>query len=148
MAIELETLNKIAVRLQQKESVTDIEKDMLIGLLNSVYSYYKQMEDVSMLDVLVVLYGRLTGVKADKKEEMERFIEKFTAKGLVKLLDDLEQKGKRQKEGKVDEMFINETRMYYKVVANKIKERGIKYWRLRKWYIIMTTEQKENIHHD
>ena len=126
MAIELETLNKIAVRLQQKESVTDIEKDMLIGLLNSVYSYYKQMEDVSMLDVLVVLYGRLTGVKADKKEEMERFIEKFTAKGLVKLLDDLKQKGKRQKEGKVDEMFINETRMYYKVVANKIKERGIK----------------------
>ena len=126
MAIELETLNKIAVRLQQKESVTDIEKDMLIGLLNSVYSYYKQMEDVSMLDVLVVLYGRLTGVKADKKEEMERFIEKFTAKGLVKLLDDLEQKGKLQKEGKVDEMFINETRMYYKVVANKIKERGIK----------------------
>ncbi|AAA92173.1 hypothetical protein [Vibrio harveyi] len=126
MAIELETLNKIAVRLQQKESVTDIEKDMLIGLLNSVYSYYKQMEDISMLDVLVVLYERLTGVKADKKEEMERFIEKFTAKGLVKLLDDLEQKGKRQKEGKVDEMFINETRMYYKVVANKIKERGIK----------------------
>ena len=126
MAIELETLNKIAVRLQQKESVTDIEKDMLIGLLNSVYSYYKQMEDISMLDVLVVLYERLTGVKADKKEEMERFIEKFTAKGLVKLLDDLEQKGKRQKEGKVDEMFINETRMHYKVVANKIKERGIK----------------------
>lgn len=126
MAIELETLNKIAVRLQQKESVTDIEKDMLIGLLNSVYSYYKQMEDISMLDVLVVLYERLTGVKADKKEEMRRFIEKFTAKGLVKLLDDLEQKGKRQKEGKVDEMFINETRMYYKVVANKIKERGIK----------------------
>lgn len=79
-----------------------------------------------MLDVLVVLYERLTGVKADKKEETERFIEKFTAKGLVKLLDDLEQKGKRQKEGKVDEMFINETRMYYKVVANKIKERGIK----------------------
>ena len=84
------------------------------------------MEDISMLDVLVVLYERLTGFKADKKEEMERFIEKFTAKGLVKLLDDLEQKGKRQKEGKVDEMFINETRMYYKVVANKIKERGIK----------------------
>lgn len=126
MAIELETLNKIAVRLQQKESVTDIEKNMLIGLLNSVYSYYKQMEDISMLDVLVVLYERLTGVKADKKEEMERFIEKFTAKGLVKLLDDLEQKGKRQKEVKVDEMFINETRMYYKVAANKIKERGIK----------------------
>ncbi|QGT53414.1 DNA polymerase [Lactococcus phage CHPC966] len=126
MKVALETLNKIAVRLQQKEPVTDIEKDMLMGLLNSVYSYYKQMEDISMLDVLVVLYERLTGVKADKKEEMERFIEKFTAKGLVKLLDDLEQKGKRQKEGKVDEMFINETRMYYKVVANKIKERGIK----------------------
>jgi hypothetical protein len=126
MKVALETLNKIAVRLQQKESVTDIEKDMLIGLLNSVYSYYKQMEDISMLDVLVVLYERLTGIKADKKEETERFIEKFTAKGLVKLLDDLEQKGKRQKEGKVDEMFINETRMYYKVVANKIKERGIK----------------------
>jgi hypothetical protein len=126
MKVALETLNKIAVRLQQKEPVTDIEKDMLIGLLNSVYSYYKQIEDISMLDVLVVLYERLTGVKADKKEEMERFIEKFTAKGLVKLLDDLEQKGKRQKEGKVDEMFINETRMYYKVVANKIKERGIK----------------------
>ena len=126
MKVALETLNKIAVRLQQKEPVTDIEKDMLIGLLNSVYSYYKQMEDISMLDVLVVLYERLTGVKADKKEEMERFIEKFTAKGLVKLLDDLEQKGKRQKEGKVDEMFINETRMYYKVVANKVKERGIK----------------------
>lgn len=126
MAIELETLNKIAVRLQQKESVTDIEKDMLIGLLNSVYSYYKQMEDVSMLDVLVVLYGRLTGVKADKKEEVTRFIENFSAKGLVKLLNSLEEKGKRQKESKVDDTFINETRMYYKVVANKIKERGIK----------------------
>lgn len=126
MKIALETLNKIVVRLQQKEPVTDIEKDMLLGLLNSVYSYYKQMEDISMLDVLIVLYERLTGVKADKKEEIERFIEKFTAKGLVKLLDSLEQKGKRQKEGKVDEMFINETRMYYKVVANKIKERGIK----------------------
>ncbi|AXY83676.1 hypothetical protein bIBBA3_gp22 [Lactococcus phage vB_Llc_bIBBA3] len=126
MKVALETLNKIAVRLQQKEPVTDIEKDMLIGILNSVYSYYKQMEDISMLDVLVVLYERLTVVKADKKKEIERFIEKFTAKGLVKLLDDLEQKGKRQKESKVDEMFINETRMYYKVVANKIKERGIK----------------------
>lgn len=125
MKIALDTLNKVVVRLQQKEPVTDIEKDMLLGLLNSVYSYYKQMEDISMLDVLVVLYERLTGVKADKKEEMERFIEKFTAKGLVKLLDSLEQKGKRQKESKVDEMFINETRMYYKVVANKIKERGI-----------------------
>lgn len=126
MKIALETLNKVVLRLQQKEPVTDIEKDMLIGLLNSVYSYYRQMEDISMLDVLVVIYERLTGVKADKKEEIERFIEKFTAKGLVKLLDNLEQKGKRQKEGKVDEMFINETRMYYKVVANKIKERGIK----------------------
>lgn len=126
MKIALETLNKIVLRLQQKEPVTDIEKDMLLGLLNSVYSYYKQMEDISMLDVLIVLYERLTGVKADKKEEVTRFIEKFTAKGLVKLLDDLEQKGKRQKESKVDEMFINETRMYYKVVANKIKERGIK----------------------
>lgn len=125
MKIALETLNKVVVRLQQKEPVTDIEKDMLLGLLNSVYSYYKQMEDISMLDVLIVLYERLTGVKADKKEEMERFIEKFTAKGLVKLLDSLEQKGKRQKESNVDEMFINETRMYYKVVANKIKERGI-----------------------
>lgn len=126
MKVALETLNKIVVRLQQKEPVTDIEKDMLLGLLNSVYSYYKQMEDISMLDVLIVLYERLTGVKTDKKEEMERFIEKFTAKGLVKLLDSLEQKGKRQKESKIDDMFINETRMYYKVVANKIKERGIK----------------------
>lgn len=126
MKIALETLNKIVVRFQQKEPVTDIEKDMLLGLLNSVYSYYKQMEDISMLDVLIVLYERLTGVKADKKEEITRFIEKFSAKGLVKLLDSLEQKGKRQKESKVDDMFINETRMYYKAVANKIKERGIK----------------------
>ena len=126
MKIALETLNKIVVRFQQKEPVTDVEKDMLLGLLNSVYSYYKQMEDISMLDVLIVLYERLTGVKADKKEEVTRFIENFTAKGLVKLLDNLEQKGKRQKESKVDDMFINETRMYYKVVANKIKERGIK----------------------
>lgn len=126
MKIALETLNKIVVRLQQKEPVTDIEKDMLLGLLNSVYGYYKQMEDISMLDVLIVLYERLTGVKADKKEEVTRFIENFTAKGLVSLLDSLEQKGKRQKESKVDDMFINETRVYYKVVANKIKERGIK----------------------
>lgn len=126
MKIALETLNKIVVKLQQKEPVTDIEKDMLIGLLNSVYSYYKQMEDVSMLEVLIVLYERLTGIKADKKEEITRFIENFTAKGLVTLLDRLEQKGKRQKESKVDDMFVNETRMYYKVVANKIKERGIK----------------------
>lgn len=126
MKIATETLNKIVVRLQQKEPVTDIEKDMLIGLLNSVYGYYKQMEDISMLDVLIVLYERLTGIKADKKEEVTRFIENFSAKSLVKLLDSLEQKGKRQKESKVSDMFINETRMYYKVVANKIKERGIK----------------------
>ena len=126
MKIALETLNKIVVRLQQKEPVTDIEKDMLIGLLNNVYMYYKQMEDISMLDVLIVLYERLTGVKADKKEEVTRFIENFSAKGLVKLLNSLEEKGKRQKESKVDDTFINETRMYYKVVANKIKERGIK----------------------
>ena len=126
MKIALETLNKIVVRLQQKEPVTDIENDMLLGLLNSVYSYYKQIEDISMLGVLIVLYERLTGIKADKKEEVARFIENFSAKGLVKLLDSLEQKGKRQKESKVDDTFINETRMYYKVVANKIKERGIK----------------------
>ena len=126
MKIALETLNKIVVRLQQKEPVTDIENDMLLGLLNNVYSYYKQMEDISMLDVLIVLYERLTGVKADKKEEVTRFIENFSAKGLVKLLNSLEEKGKRQKESKVDDTFINETRMYYKVVANKIKERGIK----------------------
>ena len=126
MEIALETLNKVVLRLQQKEPVTDIEKDMLIGLLNSVYSYYKQVEDISMLDVLIVLYERLTDIKTDKKEEVERFIENFTAKGLVKLLDRLEQKGKRQKESKINDMFINETRMYYKVVANKIKERGIK----------------------
>ena len=126
MKIALETLNKIVVRLQQKEPVTDIEKDMLIGLLNNVYMYYKQMEDISMLDVLIVLYERLIGVKTDKKEEVTRFIENFSAKRLVKLLDRLEQKGKCQKELKVDDTFINETRMYYKVVANKIKERGIK----------------------
>ncbi|ASZ70727.1 DNA polymerase subunit [Lactococcus phage 62403] len=126
MKIALETLNKIVVRLQQKEPVTDIENEMLLGLLNSTYIYYEQMEDISMLDVLIVLYERLTGIKADKKEEVARFIENFSAKGLVKLLDSLEQKGKRQKESKVNDTFINETRMYYKVVANKIKERGIK----------------------
>ena len=126
MKIALETLNKIVVRLQQKEPVTDIEKDMLLGLLNNVYMYYKQMEDISMLGVLIVLYERLTGIKTDKKEEVARFIENFSAKGLVKLLNSLEEKGKRQKESKVDDTFINETRMYYKVVANKIKERGIK----------------------
>ena len=126
MKIALETLNKIAVRLQQKEPVTDIEKDMLLGLLKSVLSYYKQKEDISMLDVIIVLYERLTGVKSDKNVEVARFIENFSAKGLVKLLNSLEEKGKRQKESKVDDTFINETRMYYKVVANKIKERGIK----------------------
>lgn len=126
MKIALETLNKIAVRLQQKESIKAVEKEMLLGLLNSVYSYYKQIEDISMLDVLIVLYERLKNVKTDKKEEIECFIERFSAKTLVKLLNELEQKGKRQKENKVDEMFINETRLYYKVVANKIKERGIK----------------------
>ena len=126
MKIALETLNKVVLRLQQKEPVTDIENDMLLGLLNSVYSYYKQKEDISMLDVLIVLYERLTGVKSDKNVEVARFIENFSAKGLVKLLDSLEEKGKRQKESKVDDTFINETRMYYKVVANKIKERGVK----------------------
>jgi hypothetical protein len=126
MKVALETLNRIVVRLQQKEPIKAVEKEMLLGLLNSVYSYYKQMEDISMLDVLIVLYERLTGVKADKKEEVTRFIENFSAKGLVKLLNSLEEKGKRQKESKVDDIFINETRMYYKVVANKIKERGIK----------------------
>ncbi len=126
MKIALETLNKIVVRLQQKEPVTDIEKEMLLGLLKSVLSYYKQKEDISMLDVIIVLYERLTGVKSDKNVEVARFIENFSAKGLVKLLNSLEEKGKRQKESKVDDTFINETRMYYKVVANKIKERGIK----------------------
>lgn len=126
MKIALETLNKIVVRLQQKEPVTDVEKDMLLGLLNSVYGYYKQIEDISMLGVLIVLYERLTVIKTDKKEEVARFVENFSAKGLVKLLNSLEEKGKRQKESKVDDTFINETRMYYKVVANKIKERGIK----------------------
>ncbi|NBL00974.1 MAG: DNA polymerase [Erysipelotrichia bacterium] len=126
MKIALETLNKIVVRLQQKEPVTDIEKKMLLGLLKIVLSYYKQKEDISMLDVIIVLYERLTGVKADKKEEVALFIENFSAKGLVKLLNSLEEKGKRQKENKVDDTFINETRLYYKIVANKIKERGIK----------------------
>lgn len=126
MKIALETLNKIVVRLQQKEPIKTVEKEMLLELLNSVYSYYKQIEDISMLDVLIVLYERLKNVKADKKEEITRFIENFSAKGLVKLLDRLEQKGKRQKESKVDDMFVNETRLYYKIVANKIKERGIK----------------------
>nr|DAL34147.1 MAG TPA_asm: hypothetical protein [Caudoviricetes sp.] len=124
--IELELLNRIVVRLQNDKPIEPVEKDMLLGTLKSVYSYYKQKEDISMLDVLNVLYGRLTGSQVNKQAELERFIENFSAKGLVKLLDELEQKGKRQKESKVNETFINETRMYYKVVANKIKERGIK----------------------
>ena len=126
MKIALETLNKIVVRLQQKEPVTDIEKDMLLGLLKSVLSYYKQIEDISMLDVLIVLYERLTGVKSDKSVERKRFIEHYSAKGLVKLLDELEQKGKRQKENNVDNYYIQDTREFYKIVANKIKERGIR----------------------
>lgn len=125
MKIALETLNKIVVRLQQKEPVTDIEKDMLLGLLKSVLSYYKQKEDISMLDVIIVLYERLTGVKSDKNVERKRFIEHYSAKGLVSLLDELEQKGKRQKESKVDDYYIQDTRDFYKIVANKIKERGI-----------------------
>lgn len=125
MKIALETLNKIVVRLQQKEPVTDIEKDMLLGLLKSVLSYYKQKEDISMLDVIIVLYERLTGVKSDKNIERKRFIEHYSAKGLVSLLDELEQKGKRQKESKVDDYYIQDTRDFYKIVANKIKERGI-----------------------
>ena len=124
--IELELLNRIVARLQNDKPIEPVEKDMLLGTLKSVYSYYKQKEDISMLDVLNVLYGRLTGSQVNKQAELERFIENFSAKGLVKLLDELEQKGKRQKESKVNETFINETRMYYKVVANKIKERGIK----------------------
>lgn len=125
MKIALETLNKIVVRLQQKEPVTDIEKDMLLGLLKSVLSYYKQKEDISMLDVIIVLYERLTGVKSDKSIERKRFIEHYSAKGLVSLLDELEQKGKRQKENNVDNFYIQDTRDFYKIVANKIKERGI-----------------------
>ena len=124
--IELELLNRIVARLQNDKPIEPVEKEMLLGTLKSVYSYYKQKEDISMLDVLNVLYGRLTGSQVNKQAELEHFIENFSAKGLVKLLDELEQKGKRQKESKVNETFINETRMYYKVVANKIKERGIK----------------------
>ena len=124
--IELELLNRIVARLQNDKPIEPLEKEMLLGTLKSVYSYYKQKEDISMLDVLNVLYGRLTGSQVNKQAELEHFIENFSAKGLVKLLDELEQKGKRQKESKVNETFINETRMYYKVVANKIKERGIK----------------------
>lgn len=124
--IELELLNKVASRIQSDEAIEQLEKEMLLGTLKSVLSYYKQKEDISMLDVIIVLYERLTGVKSDKNVERKRFIEHFSAKGLVKLLDELEQKGKRQKENNVDNHYIQDTREFYKIVANKIKERGIK----------------------
>ena len=123
--IELELLNKITTRVQKDEPIEPIEKEMLLGTLKSVLSYYKQKEDISMLDVIIVLYERLTGVKSDKNVERKRFIEHYSAKGLVKLLDELEQKGKRQKENNVDNYYIQDTRDFYKIVANKIKERGI-----------------------
>lgn len=123
--IELELLNKITTRVQKDEPIEPIEKDMLLGTLKSVLSYYKQKEDISMLDVIIVLYERLTGVQSDKSVERKRFIEHYSAKGLVKLLDELEQKGKRQKENNVDDYYIQDTREFYKIVANKIKERGI-----------------------
>ena len=123
--IELELLNKITKRIQNDEPIEAIEKDMLLGTLKSVLSYYKQKEDISMLDVIIVLYERLTGVQSDKSVERKRFIEHFSAKGLVNLLDALEQKGKRQKENNVDDYYIQDTREFYKIVANKIKERGL-----------------------
>lgn len=123
--IELELLNKITTRVQKDEPIEPIEKEMLLGTLKSVLSYYKQKEDISMLDVIIVLYERLTGVQSDKSVERKRFIEHFSAKGLVSLLDVLEQKGKRQKENNVDNYYIQDTREFYKIVANKIKERGI-----------------------
>lgn len=123
--IELELLNKITKRVQSGEEIEAIEKDMLLGTLKSVLSYYKQKEDISMLDVIIVLYERLTGVQSDKSVERKRFIEHYSAKGLVSLLDELEQKGKRQKENNVDNFYIQDTRDFYKIVANKIKERGI-----------------------
>lgn len=123
--IELELLNKITKRVQSGEEIEALEKDMLLGTLKSVLSYYKQKEDISMLDVIIVLYERLTGVKSDKNVERKRFIEHYSAKGLVSLLDELEQKGKRQKENNVDNFYIQDTRDFYKIVANKIKERGI-----------------------
>lgn len=123
--IELELLNKITKRVQSVEEIEAIEKEMLLGTLKSVLSYYKQKEDISMLDVIIVLYERLTGVKSDKNVERKRFIEHYSAKGLVSLLDELEQKGKRQKENNVDNFYIQDTRDFYKIVANKIKERGI-----------------------
>lgn len=123
--IELELLNKITKRVQSGEQIEALEKEMLLGTLKSVLSYYKQKEDISMLDVIIVLYERLTGVKSDKNVERKRFIEHYSAKGLVSLLDELEQKGKRQKENNVDNFYIQDTRDFYKIVANKIKERGI-----------------------
>lgn len=123
--IELELLNKITKRVQSGKQIEALEKEMLLGTLKSVLSYYKQKEDISMLDVIIVLYERLTGVKSDKNVERKRFIEHYSAKGLVSLLDELEQKGKRQKENNVDDFYIQDTRDFYKIVANKIKERGI-----------------------
>lgn len=123
--IELELLNKITKRVQSGEEIEALEKEMLLGTLKSVLSYYKQKEDISMLDVIIVLYERLTGVKSDKNVERKRFIEHYSAKGLVSLLDELEQKGKRQKENNVDNFYIQDTREFYKIVANKIKERGL-----------------------
>lgn len=123
--IELELLNKITKRVQSGEEIEALEKEMLLGTLKSVLSYYKQKEDISMLDVIIVLYERLTGVKSDKNVERKRFIEHYSAKGLVSLLDELEQKGKRKKENNVDNFYIQDTRDFYKIVANKIKERGI-----------------------
>lgn len=123
--IELELLNKITKRVQSGEEIEALEKEMLLGTLKSILSYYKQKEDISMLDVIIVLYERLTGVKSDKNVERKRFIEHYSAKGLVSLLDELEQKGKRQKENNVDNFYIQDTRDFYKIVANKIKERGI-----------------------
>lgn len=123
--IELELLNKITKRVQSGEEIEALEKEMLLGTLKSVLSYYRLKEDISMLDVIIVLYERLTGVKSDKNVERKRFIEHYSAKGLVSLLDELEQKGKRQKENNVDDFYIQDTRDFYKIVANKIKERGI-----------------------
>ena len=123
--IELELLNKITTRVQKPEPIEPIEKDMLLGTLKSVLDYYRQKEDISMLNVIIVLYERLTGVKSDKNVERKRFIEHYSAKGLVSLLDELEQKGKRQKENNVNNFYIQDTRDFYKIVANKIKERGL-----------------------
>lgn len=123
--IELKLLNKIISRLQKAEPIEELEKDMLLGTLKSVLNYYRLKEDISMLDVIIVLYERLTGVKSDKNVERKRFIEHYSAKGLVSLLDELEQKGKRQKENNIDDFYIQDTRDFYKIVANKIKERGL-----------------------